>query len=774
MSQEKNNKKNNEFIDFGELFWYYAKYWKLILGSILVCGLLMFIHLKFTPSIFHNSANIMIKMDDSKGGSAGVGAMAMKSLGFGGLSSSENIEDEQRILESHTLVRKMVDDLKLYGIYKEETFPYDVDLYDTSPVTVDLPYATLDTMRNTWSLEIKYDNGIAKVKPKYGKQKLDEFEVSKFPSKVKTLFGELSFALDESLLESSKKVGLKVWLLPLDVTAEAYMNRLSVGLASKRSNIIGLSIEDENTDRAKNVLNKLIELYNVDALSDKNKAASNTAAFISERITLISKDLGDIESQMEAYKKQNNIVDIITESQLSLETARDMQEKGVQIEIELSLVKMLEDFLADSKNQYSLMPQTTSMPESLTSAVNDYNVILLERAKLLRTASESNPTVELLDERISLMRANVKASIKSTKAGLLISKQDWGKKEQTLQARMSDVPRQEREYVEIRRQQEIRSEIYIFLLQKLQEAELTLASNTPKAKVIDEAYTASVPVAPKRMLLLLASIVVGILLPLLGVWIRDLLKVHLSSLSELERATSIPILGEICKDKTGERLIVKDGVTSSTAELFRLVRSNLQFVLTKKEEKVILVTSSVSGEGKSFFTSNLGLSLSLIHGKKVVIVGLDVRNPRLAEYLSLDTKKGITTYLSSDEYSPEDVIIQVPHLHPNLSVVPAGPIPPNPSELLLSDRLDSFFDYLREIYDYIIVDTAPVGMISDTFSLVRVSDATIYLFRADHTNKSYLKLARTLSEEDKLKKVSLVMNGTTTKTGYGYGYGEKK
>lgn len=770
MSQERDNKKN-EFIDFGELFWYYAQYWKPILGSIMVFALLMFVHLKYTPSIFETSANIMIKMDESKNGAS---SMAMKSLGFGGLSTSENIEDEQRVLGSYTLVRKMVNDLHLYRTYKEKKFPYDLDLYKEAPIVIDLPYASLDTMNAALSLDISYEKGIAKVKPKYGKSKLAEFEVKSFPSKVKTEAGEISFALNDSILNDRRDARLEVCFYPLDVTAEGYTERLTIGLASKKSNIIELSINDQNVERSKDILNKLIDLYNIDALSDKNEATANTAGFISDRISHISKDLGVIERQMEHYKEQNKIINMGAESEMSMEMMKTIQENGIQMEIEMSLLKMLEEFMADPQNKYSLMPHTTSLPEALSLAVNEYNGILLERAKLLKTASENNPTVVLLDDRIDLLRKNVKTSIKNTKQGLLISKRDWQKKEASINARMGQIPRQEREYIEIRRQQDIKSEIYVFLLQKLQEAELSLASNTPKAKVIDSAHTATKPVAPRRMLMLMASVIVGLLLPILLIWLRDLMKVHLSSMSDLERATTLPVLGEICKDKTGDKLVVKDGTTSATAELFRLVRTNLQFVLTRKEDKVILVTSSVSGEGKSFFTTNLGLSFSLIQGKKVVVVGLDVRNPKLAEYLSLDTRKGITTYLSSEEYSPQDVIVEVPHLHPNLSIVPAGPIPPNPSELLLSDRLDSFFDYLRDTYDYIIVDTAPVGMVSDTFSLARVSDATIYLFRADYTNKSNLKLARDLSQDGKLKKVSLVMNGTSTKTGYGYGYGERK
>lgn len=771
MSQSE-KKKAGEFVDLSAMFFYYVKYWKWFLLSAVICLAFAFFYLKTTPPIFNTVSNILIKTEDSK--SSSMSSAAMKSLGFGGLASSENIEDEVRVISSYTTMRKMVVDLGLYKKYKLKKFPFDQDLYNSSPVTVDVAYATVDTLSAPISLELDVDKiGAAKVKIKYGKNELGKFDVKKFPETLKTTIGDLTLSLNQAAIKKDD-YSLKIDVFPLNGMTESYMAQVEVGPGSKKSNVIGLSIKDSDNKRAKDVLDKLISLYNIDALDDKNKMAQNTADFIADRISYISKDLGSIEGSIEDYKKKNNIIDIGAETGMTLGMMNSLQQRFVELEIELSLVKMVEDYVSDPRNKYELIPISSNMPAGIAGVAQDYNGVILERSKLLRSTSESNPAVLLINEQLDLLRKNMNLSIQNVRKGINITKRDWSEKEKMLEGRASNIPRQEREFVEIKRQQQIKAELYIFLLQKLQEAELTLASSTPKAKVIDAAYTNVKPVAPRGMLTLAFALMFGCALPLIILWLRDALRLKLSDITELEKNTSVPILGEICKDKEGRKIVVESGVSTSTAELFRLVRTNLQFVLTNKNEKVILVTSSISGEGKSFFTINLAMSLSLIKDKKVVVVGLDIRNPRLTEYLSLKMKQGITTYLSSDEYAPQDVIFNLPELSPNLSIVPAGPIPPNPSELLLSGRLDSFFEYLRSEFDYILVDTAPVGMVSDTFSLARVSDATIYLYRADYTNKSYLRLAESVVREEKLKKVSLVMNGTTTKTGYGYGYGNKQ
>lgn len=767
---EHSKKKSSEFIDIVGLFLYYLKYWKWFLLSFIICGGLALFYLRITPKTFSHVSNILIKTEDSR--TSALSSNAVKSLGFGGLSASESIDDEIGILSSHTLMKQMAYDLHLYKSYSLVKFPVDKSLYNNSPITIDVSRAFLDTITSGLSFEIKKKNAQTIIEGKYGKQELGKFDINKFPATIETNIGPFTFKENKQAkaLESYK---LKINISGLDNIAELYMNKIYVHPASKKSNIITLEVTDIIKSRGQDILNQVVKLYNADALSDKNKMALNTANFIKERIDTISTELNSIEKGIENYKRINDIIDIGVEASSSLGKVASLREKAIESEIQLSLLEMIENHLNDPNNKYTLVPFSSSMPGDISGGINSYNAAIMERTFLLKSASESNPIILSINQRLDLLKENVILSIQNVRKEINFVKKDWSETEKVFQARLNEVPRQEREFLDIKRQQQIKAELYIFLLQKLQEAELTLASNTPKAKVIDVAYTVVKPVAPKGLMTLFLGLVIGGIIPIAVIIIKDLFKSNLSDVSELQKYTDLSILGEICKDKSGEKIVVSETSNTPTAELFRLIRTNLQFVLTKKEDKVILVTSSISGEGKSFFTVNLATSLSLIKGKKIIIVGLDIRNPKLTEYLSLKNNKGMTSYLASEEYKPEDIIMNLNSVNPNLYFVPAGPIPPNPSELLLNDRLEAFFEYLRLNFDYIIVDTAPVGMVSDTYSLARISDATIYLYRADFTNKSYLKLVNNIVEEDKLKKVYLVMNGTKTKSGYGYGYGAK-
>ncbi|GAB6011856.1 GumC family protein [Viscerimonas tarda] len=767
---KKTTKESTEFIDIAGTALYYLKYWKWFVISVIVCAAVTFIYLKSQPSVYLTRSNILIKTEDSR--TSALSSNAVKSLGFGGLSASESIDDEIEIISSHTLIKQMVYELGLYKMYELQKFPFDRPLYNNSPVVLNLPKSYIDTLSASLTFNLDVNKNKIEIKAKYGKEKLGNFESTGFPATIKTDAGTFTFKENAQTIRHKDSYEIEITVFGLDYATEVYMEKVSIGAVSKKANVIALSVGDYETQRGKDILNRLVKLYNEDALDDKNKMALNTANFIRDRVDTISVELGYIESNIENYKKQNNVIDIAGETSASLSKMVSLKERGLEFEIQLSLLKMIEEYINNPDNKYSLIP-SSGMAGNMANVTLAYNNLIIERARLLKNAHETNPAIVSLDNQLDLLRGNVKTSINNVRKEISLAKQDWAVVEGALQSKLNEVPRQERQFLDIKRQQQIKSEIYLFLLQKLQEAELTLASNTPKAKVVDAAYTLTDPIAPRRLITLFLGILLGGIIPVVVIWLKDMFKSNLSDIGELEKYTSIPVLGEICSDKSGNKVVVNETSNTSTAELFRLIRTNLQFVLTGKNEKVILITSSISGEGKSFFSLNLAASLSLIKGKKVVIVGLDIRNPRLTEYLSVKATKGITSYLASDSYNPEDIIMSINNIQPDLYFVPSGPIPPNPSELLLNDRLNRFFEYLRNKFDYILVDTAPVGMVSDTFSLARISDATIYLFKADYTNKSYLKLANNIVSDSKLKKMYLVMNGTKTKTGYGYGYGGK-
>jgi capsular exopolysaccharide synthesis family protein len=775
MMNKKTTKDSAEFADLAEIAAYYLKYWKWFVFSIIICGILTFIYLLSQPSVYLTQANILIKTEDAR--TSALNSNAVKSLGFGGLSTSESIDDELLVISSYTLTKQMVYELELYKIYELEKFPFNKQLYNNSPVIINLPRSYLDTLSRTLSFKLKIDRNKIKIEAKYGKTKLGNFEAPRFPATIHTSAGSFTFKKNEQAIAHGDSYSVDITVAGLENASERYVKKLNITAASKKANVIRLSVRDSEKQRGKDVLNKLVELYNADALDDKNKMALNTANFIRERVDTISVELGSIEKGIEAYKRENNLIDIGAETGAALGKVAALKERGLEYELQLNWLSMIEQYLNNKENKYALLP-AANIPgaggEEIASAIVGYNNAILERTRLLRTANETNPAITSLDMQLDLLRTSVQTSIGNIRKEVNEAKKEWTGVESILQAKLNEVPRQERQFLDIRRQQQVKSEIYLFLLQKLQEAELTLASNTPKAKIIDAAYTLTKPVAPQKLIILAIGLLLGAVIPFAVIYLRDLFKPHLSNLSELEKYARIPVLGEICKDKSGNRIVVGETANTSTAELFRLLRTNLQFILNGKSEKVVLVTSSISGEGKSFFTINLAASLSLIKNKKVVVVGLDIRNPKLTDYLGVKESRGVTSYLASDDYKPEDIIVGIDHIFRGLSFIPSGPVPPNPSELLLSERLPALFDYLRNNYDYIIVDTAPVGMVSDTFTLAPLSDATLYLFRADYTNKSHIKLANTIAEDDRLKKIYMVMNGTKTKSGYGYGYGNKK
>ncbi|MDH6354144.1 tyrosine-protein kinase Etk/Wzc [Dysgonomonas sp. PH5-45] len=771
--QDNSQKKTSDFVSLKDIILGYTKYWKWFLISVIVCFCIAAIYYKTANKVYYMAASIMIKTESSGGAKQMMEASLMKATGIDGLASSANTEDEVSLIGSQTMVRNMINELKLNATYRLKKFPFNKSLYNSSPVIVQYEKSINDTLNGVLKMELEVDpENKNTVEIKYNKEELGTYTFDKFPTTIKTACGDFTFEKSPQTDVKDKDFTLYIAITGLDLAAEDYRKKIGISTSSKKSNIINLGIDDTDKQRGRDILDKLIELYNIDALDDKNKTAFNSAKFIKERIDSISIDLNSIETRMERYKIDNNLTDLTAEIPIFVESLSKTEENSLRQEIQLNLVEMLEKHLQKPENKYAAMPSSLGLPEAAIEAITEYNSAVFARQRLLQNSSETNPTVITYNQQLELLRNNVLSSIHQIRNEIRSSKSDFMKRESQMKSRLQKMPTQEREYVDIQRQQLIKSELYVFLLKKYEEAKLTLASNTPKAKIIDMAFNIFKPVAPKGRNVFSIALVLGLLIPVGGIYLYKLFRFKLASKEELEETTHLPVLGEICLDKSGEKAVVQEGTTNSTAELFRLLRSNIQFVL-KKPEKVILITSSISGEGKSFFSLNLALSFALISKKKIVIVGLDIRNPLLTQYIGAKSKIGMTTYLASEDMKPEEIIEPLSDIHPNLYFVPAGPIPPNPAELLLRERLDEFFEYLRENYDYVFVDSAPVGMVSDTFALDRISDMTLYLYRANYTNKSNLKLAEAVVRDEKLKKMFLVMNGTSTKSAYGYGYGNK-
>ena len=559
---------------------------------------------------------------------------------------------------------------------------------------------------------------------------------------------------------------------PFSVLKE-YVNSLSIAPTSKTTSVVVISLENTNTRRGRDYINKLLEMYNINANNDKNEVAQKTAEFIDERIGIISKELGSTEQDLENFKRSAGITDLSSEAQIALTGNAEYEKKRVENQTQINLVMDLQRYMKG--NEYEVLPSNIGLQDAASvGAIDRYNQMLVERKRLLRTSTENNPTIINLDTSIRAMRTNVQATLDATLKGLQITKEDLAREASRYSRRINDAPTQERQFVSIARQQEIKSGLYLMLLQKREENAITLAATANNAKIIDEALADDNPISPKKTIVYLAALVLGVGLPVGVIYLIGLTKFKIEGRADVEKLTSLPVVGDIplADEKTGS-IAVFENQNNLMSETFRNVRTNLQFML-ENGKNVILVTSTISGEGKSFISANLAISLSLL-GKKVVIVGLDIRKPGLNKVFNIPKKEhGITQYLTNTTANLMD-FVQPSDINKNLFILPGGTVPPNPTELLARGGLEKAIETLKANFDYVILDTAPVGMVTDTLLIGRVADLSVYVCRADYTHKAEFTLINELAENNKLPNLCIAVNGldlNSRKYGYYYGYGK--
>ena len=544
--------------------------------------------------------------------------------------------------------------------------------------------------------------------------------------------------------------------------------RINVKLATKKSNVINLSIAETNKSRGIDILNKLTELYNERGQKEKDVEAINTAKFIDERLALIYKGLTSSEADIEAYKRNHKIVD----PELQIKTSVAKQEKAdqaiIRLETNKQLLGMVRDFVTNPANKHSYIPFDVDS-SAATGAIKAYNDLLAKRQELEQSAKGDNMALKQLDQQIETMHSNVLQGLNSSIKGLDVQLGKARSQANMSAGELGKVPTKEREARELLRQQGIQNTLYTFLLQKREENSLVLAATTPKGKIVDHAYAMTTPISPNRLVTLALALMAALMLPLLIVYLKDLFTTKFSNQEELEEISQVPFIGHIHHNRHDTQLVVKEGKTSSIVELFRYIRNNLQFLLNKEDDKVILVTSSISGEGKSFVSTNIASSFALL-GKRVALVGMDIRNPKLAQMLDLNEMPGVTSYLSRADVTIDQVAQHCKEVE-GLDVFVGGAIPPNPSELLLGDRVKDFFHDLREKYDVIIVDSAPVAQVSDSFALDKYSNATVYVTRANYTKRNLVKFMNRIAANKQLKNMCVVLNDTKPSNDNTYGYG---
>ncbi len=766
-----NNQTQEQEIDLVDLFYKLLAHWNwfLLAAVIALAGAYIYVHVAIP--VYQASASVVIK--DSESGDKAIGELFQNVVSNPLAASNTQIEDEMEILHSRSILLQVINELNLHTTYKVKDGLFYKETLSPS-VTAELEPAAMDTLPGTLLLQIEKNGNHYTVSSAVNDVCVTEDFVG-FPTVVPTLAGYCTLRLKpgRSFSETMKIIITR----PVDAM-NRYSKHLTVSTASKKTSIISLTFTDTDKKRAEAFLAKLIEVYNRDAMNDKNKVTGSTLRFLEERLDSISYELGFVEKHLEQYKERERLSDIKTNITLDLNTNNEYEKKLLDVETQLNMTVYIYDYLQDEKHLFSLLPVNTGISDmELMRLINDYNKELLERERLLNTMKADNPTVMNQEIKINALRKNVISSVAGVKDGLNIAKNNIMHKTDYFNTRISNMPKQEREFNTIDRQQQIKANLYLMLLEKREQAAISLAATMSKARVIDEPLSGDTPIAPRSIMIYAGSLFMAWVGTAGIVLFGGIFRTRICSMTEIE-SMQLPIIGVI-PFMEGNDNCVKDGQNGMLEETFRRMRSNLRFLTEEGDRKCILVTSTVSGEGKSFISINLALTFAFL-GCRVLIVGLDIRRPRLAEYFGIKSRSGMTGYLSGNDVSPEDIIFPS-GMHPLLFIAPAGVIPPNPAELLERPKLKEAFDYFRRNYDYVIVDSAPIGLVSDTFSLGKVTDITLYACRMNYTHKNALPEIMKMQQLKQLNRISLVVNGGELaekkygyggKYGYGYGYGD--
>lgn len=755
-------------------------HWHWFAISIFGCLLIAFLYLRYKAPMYSTWTEVLVKEDDPYSSRSMRGGALADFTQLGILTNSNGFDNEVEILSSKTLSRRAVTNLKLYVRYALDGTVRDEELYLNSPVLADMSDVYLDTLAMPVFLEIKQlAEGGYHLK---GEALEEEFEadIKSFPMQVKTPSGWVTLRQNPDTTCTFDGRALRIYIFKPSIMAEMFMQATTIEPVSKQTTIARITLEDTQRQRAEDYLNELIRVYNEDANEVKNEVALKTEAFVNKRIQIIDAELGTTESDLEIYKKRNQLVNLTSDAEATYKGMENYQNQQIELQTQMMLVKSLKEYVDNPNNYMEVIPANLGLTDQgLNSLIADYNTKVVERHRLLKTAPESSPVVVSATNAIASLYPGIRHSLSSVYENLRVQKRNVDDQYNLFVGRLSSAPTQERVLTDIERQQSVKAALYQILLQKREENAISLASTVDKAQVIDAPESSIRPISPKKKLVALVALVLGVAIPAGLIYLLNLLRYRIEGRNDIEKLTDLSILADIFvagELKEGQRaIVVRENTNDMMEETFRTLRTNLSFVV-KRSEKVLLCTSMIPGEGKTFISTNLGMSMALM-GRKVLVVGLDIRKPRLAKLFGLTTgHHGLTTYLAGEDSSDEFLREQIFNsgMHANLDVLPAGLIPPNPGELITSERLDHAFARFREWYDLIIVDTPPVGLVSDTLLLGRLADATLVVCRCDYSLKRNFAMLNQLHEEGKLPKMNLVLNGVDLKQrkyGYYYGYG---
>lgn len=756
--------------------------WFVLSVFVFVCGAL--IYLRYVSPVYQVSAKVLIKDDNNSRRSSG-GQMLANMSEFGFISNSNGIENEVEIIKSRILARETVMDLKLYVEYKRKGFVKNHLVYNDQYVNVDIDNASLGRMDETLQpidLQIlKKDNGYQVTGTTYtedGDKVPFETSFATLPATYKTPVGVLTFTYNNNVKGNADNKELYVRIYPPLALATSYVNALSVEPTSKQTSIALITLKDKNRKRAEDFLRQLVVCYNRQANADKNEIAIKTEEFINGRLEKINAELGTTESALEDYKKRNSLTELRLDATQTLAQASEYSAKMYEAKSQIQLLDYLREHMDTPQNRYQLIPSNVGLTDaSSTALINQYNQTVLDRNRMLRTVSEISPQVQALTSTLDELETSIRTALSQARRSADIHLQSIEKQYSIYSNKVASTPEQERILTQIGRQQEVKSGLYLMLLQKREENSISLAATADKGKLIDDPIFEG-KVSPKSAVIMLAALVVGFGLPFLIIYLLQLMRYRIEGHDDVVRLTKLPIVADVAltSDENNSSIVVHENQNNQIDEIFRSMRTNIQFML-KGNQKVVMFTSYTSGEGKTFNAVNLAISFATL-GKKVILMGLDIRKPRLARIFGFqDTNVGVTRLLTKDNVTMGDIEKQIcpSGVSANLDVIPAGPIPPNPTELLAREHLSVIIGLLRKEYDYIILDTAPAGLVTDSLQIGKVADVAVVVCRADYTPKSCFELFNTLNAEKKLPNMCYVLNGvdmSQKKYGYSYGYGK--
>lgn len=794
MAQDLENKhvSDDEPFDTTGLLLAFLAHWKWFVASVIVCLIVAWFYCASKIPVYQINASIYLREDQN----SGQNAFSMNATDPMVALKSYIDETELEVLKSRNNLIKIVDSLHLaYNYYAEGTFR-DVPLYQNNAISARLDSMSLRALKDPITIKVKakgdgkYDiNAETTFNSVKEKKNFDDVEL---PFEIDLSHGTVTLTRSPIIADFEGTEIIKI--CSPKAAAAKLSSSFNIEFAKNSDKIIRVSVLDDVIARGSDIIDALLDFYNRDIIEDKNRSAVQTEAFILDRLVMISDELKDVENRLQAYRQAHNVTDMQMQANLNLNRQSDFEKRAAEVDAEMSVFDEIERIVSSSDSYESLPAAVNNV--TITQIIEAYNRKISQLNRTLEGSTTDNPLVRSMQEELSRDKVRILQNLATAKRSLMAKRNSLTTLENRSTGALASAPTIDKGLQEIFREQQVKVNIYTFLLQRREEIALqkTLAVNT--ARLIDDPQGTG-PVSPRRLIIFALAFLVGLAIPGAYIFLRRMLFPIFTDQEELERITDVPVLGEICTSDNAEHtgdVVVGENVSTPIAELFRLLRNNVSFTRSGVDSQVILITSTVSGEGKTFIATNLAMTYALM-GKKVVVVGMDLRRPMLAHRFGLTNHRGVTTYLSGQELDLNKLIVRT-KVNDNLYVLPAGPVPPNPNELLMSANMTRLITKLRDEFDYVIIDSAPVGVISDTYLILRHSDLQLYVTRANFTTKSSLKMLHHAVAAGKFTSVYIVLNGVNINSNsylyrrygeyghygnkvrtYGYGYGttpEKK